>query len=78
MMTLRCWKKPYREINVSMIIIEEDQLSKILGKTKIKVRWSRGRRETNPHFSEIIIKDNQFPKSLGWLKPWDKDQGNNP
>jgi hypothetical protein len=53
-----------RDPSASMINIEEDQLSKRLGKIRIKVRWSRGRRGTNHHSSEIILRDNQLQMSL--------------
>jgi hypothetical protein len=45
-----------------MINIEEDQLSKRLGKTRRKARWSRGRREPNHHSSETILRDRQLLK----------------
>jgi len=48
-----------------MINIEEDQISKRLGKTRGEVRWNRGRREANQHFSEITLKDNQMQRSPG-------------
>jgi hypothetical protein len=43
-----------------MIRKKESLLSKNLGKTRISLRGSRGRRETNHHFSVIVLKDNQF------------------
>jgi hypothetical protein len=45
-----------------MINIEEDPLTKRLGKTRRKKRWSRGRREPSHHSSEIIFRDNPTPK----------------
>jgi hypothetical protein len=38
-----------------MIIIEEDPLTKRLGKTRRKERWSKGRRGPSHHSSEIIF-----------------------
>jgi hypothetical protein len=46
-----------------MINIEEDQLSKRLGKTRRMEIWSRGRRGPSHHFSEIIIRGNQLLRS---------------
>jgi hypothetical protein len=43
-----------------MISKKESLLSKNLGKTRGILRGSRGRRGTSHHFSEIVLKDNQF------------------
>jgi hypothetical protein len=43
-----------------MIIKRESLLSKELEKTRIRSRRSRGRRGASHHFSEIVLKDNQF------------------
>jgi hypothetical protein len=43
-----------------MINIKEGQLSKKLGKTRIKTIWNRGRRGLRHHSSEIILRDNQL------------------
>jgi len=41
-----------------MINIEEYQLSKMLGKIRIKVILRKGRRGTSHHYLEIILSDN--------------------
>jgi hypothetical protein len=46
-----------------MINKGEDQLSKGIGKTRRKEIWIRGRRGLNHHFSEILLKDIQLPRS---------------
>jgi hypothetical protein len=43
-------------------------LSKKIGKARRRLRGSRGRRETNHHFSGITLKDNQVLESPGRLK----------
>jgi hypothetical protein len=43
-----------------MININEDQLSKKLGKTRRKKYMNRGRRGLSHHSSEIILRDNQL------------------
>jgi hypothetical protein len=43
-----------------MISIKESLLSKNLGKTRGSLRVSIGRRGTSHHFSEIVLKENQF------------------
>jgi hypothetical protein len=49
-----------RRAKFFMINIKEGQLSKNLGKTRIKTRWNRGRRGLSHHSSEIILKYNQL------------------
>jgi hypothetical protein len=44
-----------------MIIIEEDQLSKRLEKTRRKEIWSIERRVPSHHSSKIILKENEIP-----------------
>jgi len=46
-----------------MISIEEDWISKRIGRTRRKARWSRGKREPNHLFSKIILKNSQLPRS---------------
>jgi hypothetical protein len=46
-----------------MIIIEEDQLSKRLGKTRKNARWSRERRGPSHNYLEMILRDNQLPRN---------------
>jgi hypothetical protein len=43
-----------------MINKKKSLLSKNLGKIRRSLRGSRGRRESNHHFSGIVLKDNQF------------------
>jgi hypothetical protein len=43
-----------------MISIGESLLSKEIGKTRRSSRRYKGRRETNHHFLEIVLKDKQF------------------
>jgi hypothetical protein len=49
-----------RTQNSYMIDKNRSLLSKNLGKTRRSSRGSRGRRESNHHFSRIVLKDNQF------------------
>jgi hypothetical protein len=51
-----------------MISIRESLLSKYLGKTRINSIWSRGRRGTRHHFSEIVIKGSHLLESKKWLR----------
>jgi hypothetical protein len=43
-------------------------LSKKIGKTRKSLRGSRGKRESNHHFSRISLKDNHILESPGRLK----------
>jgi hypothetical protein len=47
-----------------MINKGEGQLSKRHEKTKRKSRWNKGKRGLSHHFSKILLKENQPPKSL--------------
>jgi hypothetical protein len=47
-----------------MINIKEDQPSREIGFTRIKVRWSREKKDTSHHSSEIVRRDNQLKMIL--------------
>jgi hypothetical protein len=47
-----------------MIKKGEDLLSRRLGRPIRKSIWNRGRGGLSHHFSEILLKDNQLPRSL--------------
>jgi hypothetical protein len=51
-----------------MINKKKRLLSKKLGKTRTSLRGSRGKRETNHHFSRTMLKDNHLLESPGRLK----------
>jgi hypothetical protein len=59
-----------------MIKTIQGQLSKKLGKTKINLRWIRGRRELSHLSLEIILKDNQLLGNPERLRQEVKGQGN--
>jgi hypothetical protein len=46
-----------------MTIIEEDEISKTIGKTRRESIWSRGRRGPSHHYSKIILRENHLLKS---------------
>jgi hypothetical protein len=50
-------------IKRDMIIIEENQLSKNLGKTRRKSRWNKGIRGLSHHSTKIILRDIQLLKN---------------
>jgi hypothetical protein len=58
-------KKSIRKESIFMRRIKEGQLSKRLGMTRRKERWSKERKGISHHFSEIVLKDNQHKMSLG-------------
>jgi hypothetical protein len=51
-----------------MINKNKSLLSKKLGKTRRSLRGSKGKRESNHHFSGTVLKDSQVLESLGRLK----------
>jgi hypothetical protein len=47
---------------------EKILFSRKLGKTRRSSRERRGRRETNLHFSETVLKENYILERKEWLK----------
>jgi len=73
----RHWRKKLGEPSSFMFIIEEEKLSKRLGKTTRKIRWSRRIKSTSHHSSEISLKGIQLKMILECQKRWEQGQGRN-
>jgi hypothetical protein len=63
MMIPRHWRKLQGEPSVFMINIEKKPLTKMIGKTIRNEIWSKERMGPSHHYSEIIFRDNQLPRS---------------
>jgi hypothetical protein len=59
-----------------MININQGQLSKNVGNTRINIRCNKGRRERSHHSSKIILRDNQLLENPKQMRQRGKGQGN--